>query len=158
MAHLSADKRVGSPYPQVGSITLVEVLALVILLGLLLLTAVPKLDVRWFKQHGEFQQVLTLLRYAHQVARASECQVLVTVSSETVSLHYNNAPTRCGAGPVVNPLTGEAAQIKVSADIGGSGWTLDERGHPASGSQTLSIGSYSLQVEADTGLIVRTEP
>jgi MSHA pilin protein MshC len=60
------------PRSQTG-FTLLEVMLVITLIGILATIAVPKINTRWFEQQGEFQQALTALRYAHQIAIASEC-------------------------------------------------------------------------------------
>lgn len=125
------------------------------LFGILAAVAVPKINTRWFEQRGEFQQALTALRYAHQMAIASECQVRVQVSGDTISLYYNNVPTRCGDEAVINPMMGGGAvKVKVNVGIQGRGWIYNEQGNPLfTESQDISIGDYNLRVEAVTGFV-----
>jgi len=133
--------------------TLLEIVLVITLIGILAITVGPKVKTRWFEQHGEFQQILTALRYAHQIAIASECQVRVQVSSEMLSLYYNDVPTRCGSEAVTSPIMGGAVRVKVNASIHGSGWIYNEQGYPLTGQQNLSIGNYNLRVEAVTGFV-----
>jgi prepilin-type N-terminal cleavage/methylation domain-containing protein len=133
--------------------TLLEMVLVITLIGILAITVVPKVNTRWFEQHGEFQQVLTALRYAHQIAIASECQVRVQVNGDTLSLYYNGVPTRCGSEAVISPIMGGAVKVKVNADIQGGGWIYNEQGYPLTGQQNLSIGYYNLRVEAVTGFV-----
>ena len=134
-------------------ITLLEILLVLVLVGILATMAGPKIQIHWFEQQGEFQQVLSTIRYAHQVATASECQVRVQVSGNQVSLYYNDIPKRCGNDPLINLLMGEAVAVKVSAGIIGMGWIYDEQGHPLTGQQNISVGPYKLRVEAATGFV-----
>lgn len=132
--------------------TLLEMALVITLIGILATIAIPKINTHWFEQQAEFQQALTVLRYAHQVAIASGCQVRVQVSGDTISLYYNNTPTRCGGGVVINPLLG-AVSVKINAAVYGDGWIYDEQGKPLTGQQNLSIGDYNLRVEAVTGFV-----
>lgn len=133
--------------------TLLEMVLVITLIGILTITVVPKVETRWLEQHGEFQEVLTALRYAHQVAIASECQVRVQVSGKMLSLYYNGVPTRCGSEAVISPILGGVVQVKVNAGIYGEGWVYNEQGFPLSGQQNLSISDYHLRVEALTGFV-----
>ncbi len=140
------------PRSQTG-FTLLEVMLVITLIGILATIAVPKINTRWFEQQGEFQQALTALRYAHQIAIASECQLRVQVSGDTISLYYNDVPTRCGSEAVTSPIMGGAVKVKVNAGIHGRGWIYNEQGYPLTGQQNLSIGNYNLRVEAVTGFV-----
>ncbi len=140
------------PRSQTG-FTLLEMMLVITLIGILATIAVPKINTRWFEQQGEFQQALTALRYAHQIAIASECQVRVQVSGDTISLYYNDVPTRCGSEAVISPIMGGAVKVKVKAGIQGRGWIYNEQGYPLTGQQNLSIGDYNLRVEAVTGFV-----
>ena len=133
--------------------TLLEMALVITLIAILATIAIPKINPHWFEQQAEFQQALTVLRYAHQVAIASGCQVRIQVSSDTISLYYNNAPTRCGGGAVINPLLGGAVRVTVNVGVYGDGWIYDEQGKPITGQQNLSIGDYNLRVEAATGFV-----
>ncbi|MDM8562488.1 type II secretion system protein [Candidatus Marithioploca araucensis] len=133
--------------------TLLEMVLVITLIGMLATIAVPKINTRLFEQQGEFQQALTALRYAHQIAIASECQVRVQVSGDTISLYYNDVPTRCGSEAVISPIMGGAVKVKVNAGIQGRGWIYNEQGYPLTGQQNLSIGNYNLRVEAVTGFV-----
>ncbi len=134
--------------------TLFEMVLVITLIGILAAVAVPKINTRWFEQRDEFQQALTALRYAHQIAIASECQVRVQISGDTISLYYNNVPTRCGDEAVINPMMDAAVKVKVNAGIQGKGWIYNEQGNPLlTKSQDISIGDYNLRVEAVTGFV-----
>ena len=134
-------------------ITLLEIVLVLMLISILATMTAPKIHIHWFEQQGELQQVLSTLRYAHQVAMASGCQVHVRVNNDQVSLYYNGVPKRCGNGPLFNFFMGEAVSVKVNVSIIGAGWFYDEQGHPLSGQQNISVGSYKLRVEATTGFV-----
>lgn len=138
--------------PQTG-FTLLEMVLVITLIGILAITIVPKVETHWFEQRGEFQQVLTALRYAHQIAIASECQVRVQISGKILSLYYNGVPTRCGSGAVIYPTMGGAVKVKVNAGIHGQGWVYNVQGIPLTGPQNLNVGDYNLRIEEVTGFV-----
>ncbi|RKZ51764.1 MAG: hypothetical protein DRR16_05385 [Candidatus Parabeggiatoa sp. nov. 3] len=138
-------------YKHQTGFTLLEMLLVITLIGILAITVGPKVKTRWFEQHSEFQQVLTALRYAHQMAIASECQVRVQVSGDMLSLYYNGVPTRCGSEAIISPIMGGA--VKVKAGIYGEGWIYNEQGYPLTGQQNISIGHHNLRIEAVTGFV-----
>ncbi len=133
--------------------TLLEIVLVITLIGILAVTIVPKVETRWFEQRSEFHQILTALRYAHQIAIASECQIRVQVNGKMLSLYYNGIPTRCGSEAVTNPIMNGAVKVQVNANIHGKGWIYNEQGHPISGQQNLTIGDNNLRVEAGTGFV-----
>jgi prepilin-type N-terminal cleavage/methylation domain-containing protein len=138
-------------YKHQTGFTLLEIVLVITLISILAITVAPKVETRLFEQHGEFQHLLTALRYAHQIAIASECQVRVQVSDEMLSLYYNGVPTRCGSEAVISPIMGGA--VKVKAGIYGEGWIYNEQGYPLTGQQNLSIGNDNLRIEAVTGFV-----
>lgn len=87
--------------------TLVELVVVMVIVGVLAVTAIPRFfDQRGFQARGFYDQTLAMVRYAHKLSIAQRADVYVNVdaANRRVYLCYDAAPA-C-ATPVPNPADG----------------------------------------------------
>jgi MSHA pilin protein MshC len=89
--------------------SLVELIAVMLLLGLLLAVAAPRLDAgRSVEELGFSQQVLTDLRIAQRRAQADRCEVRVTFSAS--GFHIDQRAALC-SGAFTRPVAGTSGAL-----------------------------------------------
>lgn len=142
------------PYKNTG-FTLVELVMVLVILGILSATALPKLfDNAIFQSRGFADQVLATLRYAQKTAIAQHQNVCVNLTATTVTLTINN--TACSS-PLnlpdrqTNSLT---APTGITLTTTAATLTFDAVGR-ASTTATITIPGVTnaITVEAETGYV-----
>lgn len=147
--------------------SLIELVAVIAILGALAVFAAPRLNVVGFERYAFREQVLAGLRYAQKTAMASGCDVAVQLdaAAERVELFYRNGgtATTCGgagnafADPVPDPAAGGAF-----ARDAGSGVDLQTNGrivfdgygnHAGGPTQVAFAGAQTILVEDITGFV-----
>jgi MSHA pilin protein MshC len=155
-----------------GGFTLIELVVTIVLLGILSVSALPRLfvssDFDAFGFHGE---TLSYLRYAQKTAIAQRRTVCVafTLSSVTLSISSNPATYNCSSvGALIGPK-GESSPVTLNARPGISfsalptAFYFDGLGQPisvagtgaAQSTQTFQVSgvSKSITVETATGYV-----
>lgn len=139
---------------QQAGFTLLELILVLVLMALGSAYIAPRLEFNSFRETGDAQQLLALLRHAQTVARSSECAVEVRISGAQVSLHYAETQAPCSTNPVIDASSGTAWQLTLSDNISGnSGWTFNALGLPSTGAQSFSLHGQSYQLSAETGYV-----
>ncbi|MEX2126375.1 MAG: prepilin-type N-terminal cleavage/methylation domain-containing protein [Woeseia sp.] len=144
--------------------SLVELIAVVLVLGLLLAIAAPRLDAgRGVEELGFSQQVLTDLRIAQRRALADRCEVRVTFTAS--GFHIDQRASLC-SGPFSRPVAGTAgaastlggpppAGMQLSASpavfyFDGRGAAVDSPGG-APADISITAGLRQIQIVGTTG-------
>ena len=140
--------------------TLVELIAVMVIAGILAAFAIPLfLDSNAFQSRGFYDQVISTLRYAQKAAIAQHQYVCVAFTANSITLTINTTPT-CPGTPLANP-TGQTPYTVTSpsSDVTLSGYTsfyFDALGRPNPNAiQIINITNVtnSITVEAETGYV-----
>ncbi len=145
--------------------TLIELIMVIVLLGILSSSAVPKLfDKDIYSERVFFADVLNALRFAQKLAVASGCSVQFSVSSNAYTLKRkgSSGSTSCPGGTTYNldiphpsaggsSYTGSESDVSLSSSV--SSFTFTPSGS-ASNDVTLTVnGSKTINVIAATGFV-----
>jgi len=149
-------------------VTLIELIAVIIVLGILAAIAVPRLgDLDVFKTRGFYDQVASALRYAQKAAVASGCDVQVSVSSGQLTLfqHHDNCTTGSFDKAVsipgeTNPPNAVSAPSGMVISASPATFFYDSLGRAVgspgalpTGNVTVHVGTQSVTVVGDTGYV-----
>ncbi len=143
--------------------TLVELVMVIVLLGILSATALPKfVSVATFQQQVFFDDTLNAVRYAQKLAVASGCKVQVSVSANSYVLNRPTNRSQCSGSAAVsesvhNPGTGAAnysnSESGVTLTSTPATFYFDALGR-ASADTTLTVASSkTIKVVSDTGFV-----
>jgi len=144
--------------------TLVELVMVIVLLGILSATALPKFfDISSYQQQAFFDDVLSAVRYAQKLAVATGCRVQVSINANTYVLNRPADRSQCLSNaavfslPVRNPGTGEAifkhSEAGVTLTSNHAAFYFDALGR-ASADVLLSVaGIKTITVVRDTGFV-----
>jgi MSHA pilin protein MshC len=139
--------------------TLVELIAVMVVIGILAAVAAPRFfDRSAFDSRGFYDQTLAALRYAQKAAVAQHRTVCVTFTAGSVALTIDTAVPQDGAcdaaltGPTGTPYTVNAPS---GITLGGFvNFSFDAFGVPsAAQSITVSGQPVAITVEAGTGYV-----
>jgi len=148
--------------------TLVELLACVVILGVLAAIAGPRfVDTQPFQERGYLNEVAAAMRYAQRVAVASGCDVRFTLTSIGAAAGYSTkqqtvwGANGCTGGWTVNVRRSDGTAL---ADASPKGVTMSpstqlvfshKDGSVSSAtSLSLAVGSFTLNVDAGSGLVL----
>jgi len=149
--------------------TLIELVSIIVLIGILSATALPRFfDLAAFQQRGFFDDTLNALRYAQKQAVASNCNVLFHISDNQFDLKRPGANDRSqctstSAGdytqPIIRPGSNESSYQGSQQGVSVTSTTLyfTAKG-TASSDATISVGSHQITVIGDTGFIYDSTP
>jgi MSHA pilin protein MshC len=160
--------------------TLIELVAIMVLAGILAVTALPRMvQFSEFDQRGFLDQTLSGLRFAQKTAIAQRRWVKVTDAANGFSLSYCgytggngcSANTASCSSAVLDPSTGAAFSIAAPSGVGmshsgASPFYFDCEGRPVNASgvsvasstytvTTSGASNLSLTVETETGYVHR---
>jgi MSHA pilin protein MshC len=149
--------------------TLVELLACVVILGVLATIAGPRfVDYQPFKERGYLNEVAAAMRDAQRVAVASGCDVRFTVTSTGGAAGYSAKQQRvwgangaCGGGWTLNvtrpdgtALSGSPPSNVVMSPSVQMVFAAKDGSVSTGTPPTLTVGSFTLNVVAGSGLVV----
>jgi MSHA pilin protein MshC len=144
--------------------TVIELVMVIVLLGILSATALPKFfDFSGFQQQAFFDNTLSAVRYAQKLAVASGCKLQVSVSANTYALNSPANRSQCASSSPVfstavrNPGTGDASFTKsetgVTLTSSPASFTFDALGRASADVLITVGGSKSIAVVRDTGFV-----
>ncbi len=145
--------------------TLVELVMVIIMLGILSATALPKFfEKNSFAEKAFFDDTLNAIRYAQKLAVATGCSVKVSIAADQYSLHRqgNSTSTACPGGStyaldVPHPsfgtsnYSGSEAGISLTSSV--ASFVFNSLG-TASTNVTLTVNATrTISVIAETGFV-----
>ena len=140
--------------PSIG-FTLIELVMVIVIIGALSVTALPKFsDTSVFQSRGFADQVLATLRYAQKTAIAQHRNVCVGLAAASVTLTINN--TACSANlnlpdRQINILTAPAG---ITLTTNQANLVFDANGNPSvTATITIPEVAAAITVEAETGYV-----
>ena len=145
--------------------TIVEVLLVVVILAIIGTLAGPRFfDNTSFDERAYYDELVSALRYAQKIAVASGCPVRVTIAPTSYALSQQSSlGGHCNPGDAAFPVTvrlstGEAVTGTAPDNVAAApGITIvyNALGQTNLGAnQSIAVGSRTLQVQADSGLVV----
>lgn len=140
--------------------SLIELVTVMVIVGIVALFAAPRFfSTNPFSERGFYEDALAAVRYTQKFAIASRCTVTASFTAGTgpagsYTLTYNSCPDG-SSGTVQRPGDGNftnTAPAGVAVSASPSSVSFDRIGRP-SAATTITVGSRSLQVEAETGFV-----
>jgi len=137
--------------------TLVELVIVLVIIGLISAYALPRFfDLQRFDDRGFYTEVLNATRYAQQYAVASNCDVLVTLDTNSFKLERRDNANCSGPfnSDVLSPVTLTAftnsnSSVTISPATSFSFNALGE----ASANTDITVGGSTFRIHAITGYI-----
>jgi len=149
--------------------TLVELVMVIVLLGILSATALPKFfDITAFKERGFFDDTLGAIRYAQKLAVATGCNVQVVIAANQFALKRPGAidSSQCASTAasdfsqaVPRPGSGESNYQGSQSGISVSDVTIyfTAKGTASTGLD-ITVGNHKITVIQDTGFVYDSTP
>ena len=145
-------------HPQCG-FTVIELIAIIVLLGILAATALPKFfEKSAYQQRVMFDDTLSAVRYAQKLAVATGCNVQFSIASNAFQVLHATTCSGSGYGlNVAHPGDGSSSYIGSE-----SGVTLPDTNiifnaiGEAVGSTSIAIGSKTINIVSSTGFVYVT--
>jgi len=143
--------------------TLIEMVMIIVIIGILAATALPKFfNFSTFQERAFFDDTLNALRYAQKRAVATGCSVRVLITGNQYSLTQPGATDRSQCAST----TASHFTFAVPLPVGDGDYTGSQSGialsnadvyflpkGTASSDVTISVGSRSITVVKDTGFV-----
>ena len=145
--------------------TLIELILVIVIIGVLGALAGPRFfSNSTFQERGYFDELSNALRYAQKVAIASGCAVRVNLAGSSYELRQQAAVGgHCNSADATFPVPVRLADGQAVSGTAPDGITAsppvtyiyDALGRTSLASnQTINVGSWSLVIEANSGLVM----
>ncbi|WP_230874879.1 hypothetical protein [Methylomonas sp. LL1] len=149
--------------------TLIELVMIIVMLGILSATAMPRFfDLSIFQQRGFFDDTLNAMRYAQKLAVATGCNVQLSIAANQYQLKRPGASNRslCESTSatdftleVIRPGSGEASYQGNQSGVAVSDATLYFLANgSASTGATITVGGRQITVVQNTGFVYDSTP
>jgi len=152
----------GSAAGRYQGFTLVELIACIVIIGVLAAVAGPRFfDFLPFQQRGYVDELAAAIRYAQRVAIASDCSVAFTVNATGYS-----ATLQGGSGPApacpstIVPTRSDGTALSGSPPTGvtvtpaTTSFTFLGTGAVSAAPATIVVGAFTLTVSSGSGLVI----
>lgn len=145
----------------VAGYTLLELITVIILLGILSVTAVSRFDLDPFETAGFEQELRSALRFAQKFAIVSGCEVEVDVSAAGYALRVRDDADTDGclaAGDPFNTLLNNptggvfSAAPPAGVVVSAANFVYDRQGRPSAGA-SITVDALTITVEPVTGYV-----
>jgi len=137
--------------------TLVELVAVIILIGILSAYALPRFfDLQRFDDRGFYSEVVNAMRYSQQLAVAINCNTRVELNNGSYTVTVAADPTNCAANsfiPARDPVTGQLGFTGSSNATTTNATVIFNALGATATDTTISIGDNIFCVHAVTGYI-----
>jgi MSHA pilin protein MshC len=139
--------------------TLIELIMVMVITGILAAVVGPRFfDRQVFDERLFFEESIGAVRYGQKLALASGCLTQVSLGSSGYQLRQ---AANCSSGAYSLVVSGADGQAYADTPVPNAVTvtttnfpvTFDSLGRPISGAASASIGSFSLRITADTGLV-----
>lgn len=144
--------------------TIVELVTVIVILAIVAAIAGPRFfGTRAFTERGYADEVASSLRYAQKIAVASGCNVRFAITAAGYNATQQAASgNRCNTGSAVYSTTVRrpdgtnlSGTPPADANVTSSATMIfDGKGAIVSGAANLTIGAYTLVVDANSGFVV----
>jgi MSHA pilin protein MshC len=144
--------------------TLIELVVVMVILGVLAAVVGPRFfGTQAFSERGYADEVASAMRYSQKIAVASGCNVRLSITTVNYTAMQQAASgNRCNAGssswttavlrPDGEPLAGTPPR---DANVSGAATLVfDGKGAVISGATNLTVGPYTLVLDAASGFVV----
>ena len=144
---------------------MIELVLVIVIIGVLAGLAGPRFfDNSAFDERAYYDELANAVRYAQKVAVASGCRVRVNLTAGTYDLNQQTAlGGHCDAADITFPVPVQLSNGQTMSGVAPPGITAapamvmiyDALGRTNLGAdQTINVGSFSLLIEAESGLVV----
>ncbi|MBI3570328.1 MAG: general secretion pathway protein GspH [Gammaproteobacteria bacterium] len=151
--------------------TLVELVAIIVLLGIIAAVATPRFfDNSAFEARGAYDEVIAAARYAQKLAITNRCTVKLTFSSNRFTVTQSTSASVCGTGAdtLAVPHPGQCrspaagnnydcnmpAGISITLTAGTSPIVFDSLGRTTdSVTRTVQVGGKSFDIVGGSGFV-----
>jgi MSHA pilin protein MshC len=146
-----------TPRHQSRGFTVVELIACIVIIGILAAIAGPKFfDNKPFSERGYADEIAAAIRYANNIAVASGCDTSINITTSGYQLQQRASCTT--GGWTVNVQRNDGSGNMTGAAPAGvtsstSRLAFNKQGSLSSGASSLTIGGHAINVDAVSGLV-----